>query len=442
MIKAKKKEGRFMISPGRKKFSFDYVWVIVSICFVMVALGLGFCSSGSSIYLTAITDALGISRGAYSVTNTIRYIATTVLNIYFGQLVLKFGTKKLICAGFVSLILFALISSVATNVFTFYVGGAFLGIGLSWTTTTMTSTIINRWCKTNKGTITGAILSANGLGGAVAIQIISPIIFEEGKPFGYRNSYRLVASILVVVLILVILLYREYPKDAENKDEAVQKKRKPRGTGWIGMEYEKAVKKPYFYIAIICIFFSGMALQGLSFVATPHMYDVGIDVDVVANIASMGAVLLTVTKFLTGFLYDRFGMKLTMNICLVCSFVSTISLFFVSATPLGQIIAYARQIFNAFALPLETVMLPLYASELFGNKSFDKLVGIFTAACTAGFAICAPLGNMCYDIFGNYNIAFMFFTILMLFVTVAMQFVLRAAGRDKEAILSAEKEAA
>ena len=31
----------------------------------------------------------------------------------------------------------------------------------------MVSTIINRWCTSNKGTITGAVLAANGLGGVV-----------------------------------------------------------------------------------------------------------------------------------------------------------------------------------------------------------------------------------------------------------------------------------
>ena len=41
--------------------------------------------------------------------------------------------------------------------------------------------------------------------------------------------------------------------------------------------------------------------------------------------------------------------------------------------------------FGAVSLPLETVMLPLFASEFFGNKSFDKTVGIFASA---SYAVC------------------------------------------------------
>ena len=76
----------------------------------------------------------------------------------------------------------------------------------------MASAIVNKWCKSNKGTVTGAILAANGIGGAIAVQIISPIIFQEGNPFGYRTSYQMVAIVLAVVLTLIILLYRENPK--------------------------------------------------------------------------------------------------------------------------------------------------------------------------------------------------------------------------------------
>ena len=111
------------------------------------------------------------------------------------------------------------------------------------------------------------------------------------------------------------------------------------------------------------------------------------------------------------------------------------SLVFLTNTSFGKVLVFSRMIFGAIALPLETVMLPLFASEFFGNKSFDKFVGLFVSASTAGFAIGSPLGNVCYDIFGDYKIAFMIFAILMLFVAVALQFALAAANRDKKVIL-------
>lgn len=420
---------------------FNYSWVIVAICFLSVFVSMGLCSSGRTMYLTAITDALGIPRGAFSLNDTFRYVTTTIVNLFFGTLINRFGAKKLMCSGFVCLIGFAIINSVATTLPAFYLGGILLGLGFSWTGTTMVSVVINRWCTKNKGAITGATLAANGIGGAIAVQILSPIIFQEGNPFGYRTSYRIVAVILAITLAIILVFFRDTPKGAEVKPVAKGKKHKVRGAGWIGMDYSSAVRKKYFYIALLCMFFTGMALQGISGMTAPHMYDVGLDKAFVATLLSISGLCLTGSKFLSGFMYDRLGMKITMNICLVCSFVSLAALVCVSNTPIGRAIAAVRIVFGAIALPLETVMLPLFASELFGNKSFDKIVGLFASASYAGFAIGAPFANMCYDVFGSYNVPFLVFACLMLFVTVSMQFVLRSAHRDRKIILEeAEKE--
>ena len=200
------------------------------------------------------------------------------------------------------------------------------------------------------------------------------------------------------------------------------------------MDYSDAVRKPYFYFALICMAFTGMALQGIGGISTPHMYDVGLDKDFVADLMTVSSLCLMGSKFFAGFLYDKAGIKVAMNICLSCSFISIIALTLVSNTAAGQVIAAVRVIFGAIALPLETVMLPLFASELFGNKSFNKCVGVFTAASTAGFAVGSPFANLCFDLFGNYNVAFIVFGCLMLFVTVTMQFVVRSARRDRRII--------
>lgn len=415
----------------------DYSWVIISLCFTVIFTSLGFCSSGRTLYLTAITQALDIPRGAFSLNNTFRFIATTIVNLFFGPLVMRFGTKKLICTGFVCLIGFALINAVATQLWAFYAAGILLGIGISWTGTTMISAVLNKWCKNNKATVTGAALAANGVGGAVAVQILSPIIFEEGNPFGYRTSYFLVAVILAAVLVLLLVFYRNPPLE-EGEAMVTAGKKKVRGSGWVGMEYEEAIRKPYFYVALVCMFLTGMVLQGLGGIAVPHMYDIGMDVDFVAWLVSIGGIALTCTKFLTGFLYDRFGIKFSMNLALICAFVSMGMLAFMENTPLWHGLAVLRTLIGAVATPLETVMLPIFAAEFFGNKPFDKLIGIFVSASSAGFAIGSPFGNLCYDIFGDYRPAFMVFALLMAVSAISLQFVLRSAHRDRKRILEAQ----
>lgn len=415
------------------KKKLDYKWIIVALCFLMVFATLGFCSSNKGLYLSAITDALGIKRSVFSIGDSCRYVTTAVVNLFFGSLVSRYGTRKLIAAGFLCLIASCLVYATGTHVVMFYIAGALLGMGLSWTTTTMVGCVVGRWCKENKGTIMGAILCANGLGGALAAQIVSPIIYDEANPFGYRTSYYLVAVILSVVGILVVAFFREAPVQ-HAQAESTKSGKKARGQGWVGMEFRNAVRKPYFYLAAICIFFTGLMLQGITGVAAAHMKDVGLDAAFVAAVFSVFSLSLAAFKFLTGFMYDRFGLRITMSICDVAAVLAMVILATLTNSGTGQAMALVYAVLASVALPLETVMLPIFANDLFGDKPYEKIMGLFVSVNTAGFAVGSPLMNWSFDRFGTYRPIFLVCACVMIAVLIIFQFVLNAAQKCKKGL--------
>ena len=63
----------------------------------------------------------------------------------------------------------------------------------------------------------------------------------------------------------------------------------------------------------------------------------------------------------------------TMIICDIAALVVMVFLALVSNSPAGMVYAMIYDIFSSLALPLETIMLSLIATDLFGNKSFDKI---------------------------------------------------------------------
>ncbi|MBE7063583.1 MAG: MFS transporter [Ruminococcaceae bacterium] len=415
----------------------NYRWVIAAVSFLMVFTVLGFCSSSKSLYISAVTEALGISRSAFSVNDSCRFITTAIINIFFGALVARFGTKKLIGAGFLCLIISSVLYSVAENVFVFYIGGVFLGLGLAWTTTTMVGAVIGRWFKEKRGTVMGAVLASNGLGAALAMQILSPIIYEEGNPFGYRNAYRIVAVLLSVVAILVLIFMKDAPSE-ENKTETVHSGKKKRGRVWVGIPYTDAVKKAYFYAALTCIFLTGLVLQGITGISAPLLRDVGLDETYVATVLSAHSLALTAFKFLVGFLYDKAGLRKTATPCFIMAAVVMFCLANVTASPMGKVLAMFYGVFSSFALPLETIMLPIFAGDLFGEKSYNKILGLFVSFNTAGYALGSPITNLCYDLTGNYNLAIYTGCGLILIVCVIMQFVITAANSEHARIEQAQ----
>ena len=412
----------------RKKF--DYKWVIIALSFMMVFIVLGFCSSSKDLYLKPMTEALNMKRSVFSINDSCRYVTTAIVNLFFGTLVARFGTKKLILGGFLSLILSCISYAVATNVIMLCVGGCLLGVGLAWTTTTMVGSVINKWCKKNKGTIMGTILASNGIGSVVATWIITFIKSGSTDPFVYRKAYILTAIILACAAALMLIFYKEPPE--RNAEEIPEKESKKKNSQWDGIDWSVGSKKAYFYLACICIFLTGLVLHGVYGVRAAHLEDSGVSASSLATIVSVNMVLLTLTKFSTGFIYDKFGIRVAMNVCLVSSIAVMTTFCFVSGSGVGLGLAYAYAVFSAMSLPLDTIMLPIYADEFFGGKSYNKFLGIFVSVKEAGYAVGSIVINGFYDIFGTYKIAFVICGIVMIGVFIVMQYVASAAKKEKK----------
>lgn len=415
----------------------NYKWAIVAASFIMVFTCLGFCSSTKSMYLSQITEALQIRRTLFSFNDSLRFITSAIINLFFGRLVQRLGTRKMVALGFLSLIGSMLVYSVAETIYVFYIGGILLGLGISWTSTTMVGYIVDCWCKEHRGTIMGAILAGNGLGGALAAQVIEPYIYNEADPFAYRDAYRLTAVILLVVGIIVVAVLRDKPA---NERPAPGHKKKTRGANWSGIEFEYAIRKPYFWLTAVCIFFTGFSLQSVSGISAAHLKDVGFDGSFVAIVVSVHSLALAAFKFLGGVSYDHLGLKKTMLLCNLSAVIMTFLLAIVKAGTVGTVIALAYGILSSASLPLESIMLPLITSDLFGKKSYAKLLGIYVSINTAGYAVGVPAANLCYDSFGTYAPMLYVLSSVMLIVLIAYLFILPASEKERQAICALEDQ--
>jgi MFS family permease len=86
-------------------------------------------------------------------------------------------------------------------------------------------------------------------------------------------------------------------------------------------------------------------------------------------------------------------------------------------------------------------MLPIYASDLFGERSYEKVLGIFVSVNVTGYALGAPALNLCYDMFGTYKPMLIACAAIMALVTIILQFVISRAHKVREEVTSlVEKE--
>ncbi len=240
-------------------------------------------------------------------------------------------------------------------------------------------------------------------------------------------AYLVIAAIVFSVGVLIAIFFKDTPNVIPESSNA--RKKKAREKSWVGIEYKKAVKMPYFYCACVCIFLCGLVLQGITGIAAAHMRDVQISDTYIALVLSVHSISLAAFKFLAGFLYDRYGLRLTITMCTTSAVAVMILLAFASNSPMGMAFAMLYGIFSALALPLETIMLPIYASDLFGEKSFNQVLGIFVSVNTAGYALSGPLMNLCFDLLGSYKLALFIAAGLMLAIILSLQFVINTGNK-------------
>ena len=413
----------------------NYKWVTVALCILMVMMSLGFVSSTKSLFPDEIAKALGTERSLVAVYESMRYIATAVVNLFFGFLIIKFKPKLLIIAGFLSLIGAVLIMAFANALWVLYIAGFLMGVGFSWTSTTMVGYVVGVWCKENKGTIMGVILASNGIGGAIAIQAVGSYI-DPNVTGSYRDAYFMIAAVLAVVTAVLLIFFKNTPKQVASAPEIKEQNKKKKEESWVGIPFSKAYKRAFFWGALTCIFCSGLIIQGTSGIAAMHLKDVGIDYGAVKGMLSFGSLLLAVSKFLVGFIYDRFGIRIVSSFCTAMAIISSFLLALTGIGSGGIALAVIYTIVAQLAIPLETIMLPLYAADLFGEQSYANVLGIFVSVNTAGYAIGAPLMNICYDLTESYTPALFAVGAVMTAIFVLLQFVITAAHRERRRIES------
>lgn len=419
-----------------KKSRLDYKWVILVVCFLMEFICLGFCSSNAGLFTVPITDALHIDRLTYSYWSSIRYIVQVFVALYFGTLVNRFGIKKMVFVGLCSLIGATTLRAVGTNILYFYIAGVLHGVGIIFVGGTMASTIVRQWFKQDVGKYTGIVMSANGIGGAIAAQIVSPII-NNGETFGYRKAYLLSAVITLAISVVILVFLRDTSGDGPVV-AGKQKKMPKKGTLWVGIEYELVKKKPYFYIAAALIFLTGISLQSIGSITIVYMTDLGISPAFIATLSTIGSLTLTFSKLLVGATYDKWGLRVALLMCQLSALATFILKGALTNSPIGLVFAATATILSNIALPLETVMIPLMTNDLFGSASYSKVLGIFMAMNSLGLCLGSPLGELFRRITGDYRSCFWFFGIVLVAVIVSCQFVLQSANKQKAAILAAE----
>ncbi|MBQ3134157.1 MAG: MFS transporter [Clostridia bacterium] len=406
-----------------------YHWVVAAVLVLALFTHGGSCNNLSSLHVVPVGEALGISRSAFSLALVGKTITTLISTFLSGFLISHIGSRAALSIGLFSAAGAYVILATAQNYAMLVLGGALLGATYGFCSTSGATKIVQDWFHAHKGAVLGFVTSASGIGGSV-LCIIQTWAMDT---FSWRASFYTCAIVIAVVTVLALWLVRSHPHEkgllplGEGEEVAPTKRRKAVEDAHPGLPMPLLWKRPAFYLMMFCTLLLCFCIYMAFTVVRPFLVDCGFSSTQASGLQSTMMLLLTGSKFMVGFLCDRFGAK---RINLTCAVLTILSLVLL-ATVGNYFSAIAAIVVYALALPAVTVMIPLVGLSLFGTRAQPQYTGILLAISSAALFLGEYVTNLIHDLLGSYRPAFWLAAGLAVVSVVLFLLLYRLAEKDR-----------
>ena len=406
-----------------------YHWVIAALMLLELAVYSGILNNLLSLHTIPVTEELGISRGSFSLSLSVRSFVGFFSTLFSGVFFLKYGYRKLAPVALVLGGLGFVVLSVSQNLAMLVLGAALLGLSEGFCSTAAASRMVSTWFHSRQGLILGLVTASTGLGGSLFSMALSRVIAASS----WRSSYLLSALLFAAVGLLLLLFARNRPQDmglqplGEGSEHGKKAKKETRDH-WFGYEAKDIYRKPTFYLMILVVFLSCCCTYTAFSVVSPHLQDRGMTAQQAATIQSMMLLALAASKFICGTLSDIVGAK---TIALLCMSATVAGLLLYAGADTMPI-AIAAALVYSVSLVLTTIIVPLLSNALFGYHPQGSIIGIFMALVPAASVITTPVVNSLYDRIGSYIPIFRGGAVLSLAVIGLMLLLFTLAANDRK----------
>lgn len=409
--------------------STKYAWVVLIMCILMQFMFAGITLSTVTLYMEPIlAEHPGFSRTAYGLTITINGGANAIMSVFFGQLVKKFGLKKLVSISSILMIIGVLLYANGTNIWMFYLAAALEGISLCFTSGATCSVIFSKWFAHSNGTL----LSLTAMGSGLAGVVFSPIVSNWINTIGWSSSLYINLVMVIVTAVLLIAFMKDSPEPYGIKPMWNDKVKIASESGEIipyGLEAKAAYKTPQFWCATIGIGLFGLIIYGTITTLAIYSSDLGYDGGIMLSVMYAANIILQLPF---GLIADKLGIRACM---VVYALMAIAAVFIYSMAPaIGMFYVATVLLGGSFCILKAT--LPIFTQQIFGNRAQASIMGIMIAVMNAGIAFGTPVLNAAYDLTGSYSNMFILFGVLGIVLTIA----LIIAGKPIKSVV-AEREA-
>ncbi len=410
-----------------------YGWVIVAVCFTVLAL-ISLIISSFTLFYVPVLQNFNWSRASTAIAMSIYLVLSGVAAPFAGGLIDRFGPRRVMPVGALVAGGALLWLSRSTALWHFYVAfGVVAAIGSAMLHIVPVTTIVSNWFVRHRGTAIGIVTAAPGAGQLILLPVTQSLI----NRIGWRATYLVLgAAILIIptVLILLFLYSRPSERGLSIEDETRTRKHKMTGSvmiedgqkakrrtdlvildkGWAETEWTivKAIRTFRFWALtlVMGMFAAGFFLISVHLVA--YLTDKGYSSIVAASVVGLQGFINIVGTLLGGFLGDRLGREKTLTLS-IAIFIGSIVLLNVGGLIISSAIIYAFAVLYGVGYGMAFPVLMASAADLFQGRHFGSVLGVIVLGGYLGGALGAWMGGYFFDLTQAYRVNFMVAALVM-----------------------------
>ncbi len=393
-----------MTGDKKNKLFYGYVVVAAAVFIMMIAWG---SNRTFGVFLEPMLNEFGWTRAGISGAFTLSMIIMGLFAIAAGRLTDRFGPRVVLigCAFFLGLG-YLLVSQVGAiwQLYLFY--GVITGIGMSGAFAPLLS-MVPRWFVKRRALMSGIVVAGPALGIMVMPLAFTLLI----STYGWRTSYLILGSVVLVLIVLAALFLRRDPGQMGlmlyGADEG---KAGSMDLQAAGLSLGEAVRTRQFWLLSVVSFSDFFLMNVITVHIVIYTIGLGIPATAAASVLSVAAGVSIPARVIIGGVADRIGNKPAFMIC----FITSVAAFLLLLVARELWILYLFAAIFGFGLWSSGAIMAPITAELFGLKSHGTILACTSFASAVGGAVGPVLVGYIFDVTGSYQLGF----ILCLLVTI------------------------
>ncbi len=390
-----------------------YGWWIVGACFFIAFYVSSVIFYGFTVFFEPLVREFGWSYTQISFASSLRGLEMGIISPLIGFLVDRFGSRRLLLVGTITVGIGLILLSYTQSLLMFYGAMVFIAFGGGGCTSVVTMTAVARWFRKDIGKALGIMSAGFGASG-----LMLPLIVWLVDAYGWRSALVFLGLGMWILGIPMALIVRDSPEqygclpDGASSDGPVIRD-DSQAVGSLMTIWEMLKDR-----SLLCLNLAeALRFMVLAAVVThimPYLSNTGIPRSTAGIIAAAIPLVSIIGRFAFGWLGDVFDKRYVTSLAFCLMAIGVFALPFVHMkSGLALFLLSFPAGFGGITVLRGTILREYYEASTFGT-----MMGIMMGFAAAGGIIGPTLTGWAFDTFGNYQLVWFAFSLLLFLAIV------------------------